>query len=61
MLSDDFNFVSPAYDPALQEQCKHCYEVKAAGDVLPYNYDYAFYSSETMVIMYTSPQHLLHY
>ena len=47
MLSDDFNFVSPAYDPALQEQCKHCYEVKAAGDVLPYNYDYAFYSSET--------------
>ena len=47
MLSDDFNFVSPAYDPALQEQCKHSYELKAAGEVLPYNYDYAFYSSET--------------
>ena len=47
MLSDDFNFVSPAYPAWVQEACLHCYEVKADAEVLPYNYDYFLYSSET--------------
>ena len=47
MLSDDFNFVSPAYPKWIQEACLHCYEVKANAEVLPYNFDYFLYSSET--------------
>lgn len=47
MLSDDFNFVSPAYDSELQEQCMHCYEIKSNGVITPYNYNYKFFASET--------------
>ena len=46
-LRNFFRYLKWTRDPALQEQCKHSYELKAAGEVLPYNYDYAFYSSET--------------
>ncbi len=47
MLSDDFNFVSPAYPSWIQDACMHCYDVKSEAEVLPYNFDYFLYSSET--------------
>ena len=47
MLSDDFNFVSPAYPTWIQESTLHAYEVKSKAEVVPYNYDYFLYSSET--------------
>lgn len=46
ILSDDFSFVSPAYDPRAQDIVASLYEVKQAGTVVPYNYDYAFHTSE---------------
>lgn len=47
ILSDDFSFVSPAYDHRAQDIVSALYQVKGEGEVVPYNYDYAFYKSET--------------
>ena len=46
ILSDDFSFVSPAYDARAQEIVSGIYAAKQAGTVVPYNYDYAFYNSD---------------
>lgn len=47
LLSDDFNFVSPAYPKWVQDSTLRSYEVKSGADVVPYNFDYRFFSSET--------------
>lgn len=47
ILSDEFNFISPAYDTYLQENTLKLYELKAGGEEIPYNYDYAFFASDT--------------
>lgn len=47
ILSDDFNFVSPAFEPYMQENTLKLYEIKAGGEITPYNFDYSFFSSET--------------
>ncbi len=46
ILSDDFSFVSPAFDPRAQEIVSSIYAAKQAGLVVPYNYNYAFYNSD---------------
>ena len=45
ILSDDFSFVSPAYDSRAQDIVSSIYAAKQQGTVIPYNYDYAFYTS----------------
>lgn len=50
-LSDDFNFVSPAYEHYLQEMCSKMYALKSEADVIiPVNWDYTFYTSEAKSI-----------
>lgn len=46
ILSDDFSFVSPAYDRRAQDTVASIYAAKQEGTVIPYNYDYAFHTSE---------------
>lgn len=46
ILSDDFSFVSPAYDHRAQDIVSSIYAAKQAGTVVPYNYDYAFHKSD---------------
>lgn len=47
ILSDDFNFVSPFYPAEIQEQILNLYNVRAEGEVIPYNFNYGFFASET--------------
>lgn len=47
-LSDDFNFVSPAYKTELQDRVRTMYGIKSKADVIiPHNLKYTTYSSET--------------
>ncbi len=50
ILSDDFSFVSPAFDPRVQQIVSDIYTIKQTGIVIPYNFDYAFYNSDAKQI-----------
>lgn len=45
MITDDFNFVNPAYKE-FKDMSLELYAVKAAGEIIDYNFDYEFHTSE---------------
>lgn len=47
ILSDDFNFVSPAYPTWVQDSCMNCYNVKGEAEVLPISFNYKFFTGES--------------
>lgn len=46
ILSDDFSFVSPAFDSRVKQIVSDIYAAKQAGVVVPYDYDFAFHNSD---------------
>lgn len=46
ILSDDFSLVNPAYSKNIRQHVMAIYEARGKGVMIPYNFDYAFYSSD---------------
>lgn len=47
ILPDDFSFVNPSNDPLVVKDVTAMYAVKQTGDIIPLDYDYEFFSSES--------------
>lgn len=47
ILADDYSFINPANDPAVVEEVNAMYAVRQTGNIIPLDYDYEFFSSES--------------
>lgn len=47
ILADDYSFINPANDPKVVEEVKAMYAVRQTGNIIPLDYDYEFFSSES--------------